>query len=107
MKRLVIVIFFGALVFFIGHVASAIIRSDHPDAPDSADRYGFPFLVFAEAHYHDPHPYFNRAALWANVGFALLISGLVVRAVSKILKPPGEQGNCSSPQPSPPSGEGE
>ena len=107
MKRLAIVIVFGALIFLIVHVVSAIIRSDDPDAPDSAERYGFPFLVFAEAHYNDPHPYFNRAALWANVGFALLISGLVVWLVSKALKPPREQLNNSSPQPSPPSGEGE
>ncbi len=85
MKRFVLVFVLGVVIFLSGHVISAIIRSDDPDAPDSADRYGFPFLVFAEKFYHDPQPYFSRMALWANIGFSFLTGSLFVWSMKKVL----------------------
>jgi hypothetical protein len=85
-KRFVILFVAGLFVFAIANFVSAIVRSDDIDAPDSAERYGFPFLIFAEDHYHDPNPYFSRLALCGNVGIAIVATGLAAAIVTKAWK---------------------
>lgn len=84
MKRFVTVFSIGLLIFALANIAAAIIRSDDPDAPDSTDRYGFPFLISAEVptfsggvRYHDdPNAYYSRGALWSDIAIAIIVSGL-------------------------------
>lgn len=84
MKRFATAFSIGLLAFALANVAAAIIRSDDPDAPDSTDRYGFPFLISAEIpvisggiRYHeDPNAYFSSKALWSDITITIIASGL-------------------------------
>lgn len=85
MKRFTIVFSVGLLAFALANFLSLFVRSDDADAPDSTERYGFPFLISAQipqasggvTYYpKGPYQYFSDTALWADVSIALVASGL-------------------------------
>ena len=86
MKRFTIAFSIGLLAFALANVASAFIRSDSYDDPDSKERYGFPLLISAQIvetsggvtfYPKGPYQYYSHAALRTDVVIAVVGSFLV------------------------------
>ena len=74
MKKFVLIFLLGLAACLAASIAFDIFQSDGIDDPGAVMRYGFPFLYQTGGDPHDD--YFNKSALLADMGIALLVSAL-------------------------------
>jgi hypothetical protein len=89
MKKLLIGVLRGAIVFGVVTFISLHVRSDDlfsPDMPDAMDRFGFPFLIYQRGG-PVALDYYSSAALWGDFAITLIATGLAMICYARFCRP--------------------